>query len=365
AGIARAGEATERLRGARILLAEDNEINQQIAIELLEGAGASVTVANSGREVVELLSKGQEPPAYDVVLMDLQMPEMDGHQATARLRTDGRFGALPIIAMTAHATVEERQRCLDEGMNDHISKPIDPETLFDTVARYCRKSSPAKAETPSPAQATRVAEVDDELPAIDGLDARDGETRVMGNRKLYVKLLRQFVEQQGPALERLATAFAKGDTSAAERLAHTLKGVSGSIGAKAVQAAAATLESMIHEGAAADEIETARQRVAAALDPLVAALRNRLPAPPAELAAPAAEPIDPAKVRAATGRLMTLLSESDAECGDFVEAHRALLQAVFPVSQWSEFEKLIQQYAFGEARALLASAIDSRLASLR
>jgi two-component system sensor histidine kinase/response regulator len=358
AGVAPEGEAAMRLRGARILLAEDNEINQQIAIELLEGAGASVTVANTGREVVEILSNGPEPPAYDVVLMDLQMPEMDGHQATAALRRDGRFGALPIIAMTAHATVEERQRCLDEGMNDHISKPIDPAALFDTVARHCRKSPSTVAEKPVPAAPSR-AEAGDVVPAIDGLDVKDGEKRVMGNRKLYVKLLRQFVEQQGPAPEQIAAAVAKGETSVAERLAHTLKGVAGGIGAKAVQAEAATLEKMIREGAAADDVETARRRVAAVLDPLVAALRSGLQAPAADIAASATpEPIDPAKIRVAVGQLMSLLSDSDAGCGDFVDENRALLQAVLPEPQWSEFEKLIQGYALGEARALLGAALE-------
>ncbi len=105
----RGAKASRRrdLRGARILLAEDNEINQQIAVELLEGAGATVKVANNGREAVEILSNGPQPPPFDVVLMDLQMPEMDGYQATAKLRSDARFATLPIIAMTAHATIEE------------------------------------------------------------------------------------------------------------------------------------------------------------------------------------------------------------------------------------------------------------------
>jgi two-component system sensor histidine kinase/response regulator len=359
ARVAPEDDAAGRLRGARILLAEDNEINQQIAVELLEGAGAAVKVANNGREAIEILSEGQETPPYDLVLMDLQMPEMDGHQATAKLRADARFGALPIIAMTAHATVEEQQRCLDEGMNDHISKPIDPAALFDTVARYYRKSSLRIVETPAPAVPSPVAEAGDEVPAIDGLDTKDGESRVMGNRKLYVKLLRQFVEQQGPALEQIALAMANGETSVAERLAHTLKGVAGSIGAKPVQAAAATLEKMIREEAAASDVETARQRALAVLDPLVGALRSALPAPAEEVAAPAASgPVDPAKVRAAAGQLMSLLSDSDAGCGDFVEANRALLQAVLPGPQWSEFEKLIQEYALGEARALLASAVE-------
>jgi two-component system sensor histidine kinase/response regulator len=353
------GEPAMRLRGAQILLAEDNEINQQIAIELLEGAGASVKVANTGREVVEILSQGPEPPAFDLVLMDLQMPEMDGHQATAALRADGRFSALPIIAMTAHATVEERQRCLDEGMNDHISKPIDPAALFDTVARYCRQSPPSVAETPASGAPSRVAEARDEVPAIDGLDAKDGETRVMGNRKLYVKLLRQFVAQQGSALEQIAAALAKGETQVAERLAHTLKGVAGSIGAKAVQAAAATLEQMIREGAAAEDVETARQRTLTVLEPLVAALRSALGAPAAEAVSSAgSELVDPAKARATAEQLMDLLADSDAGCGDFVEANRALLQAIFPGHEWYEFEKLIQDYALGEARVLLGAAVE-------
>ena len=145
AAVAAEGEQAARLRGARILLAEDNEINQQIAIELLEGAGATVKVANNGREAVEILSNGPQPPPFDVVLMDLQMPEMDGYQATAKLRSDARFSTLPIIAMTAHATIEERQRCLAAGMNDHISKPIDPAKLFETVGRFYKARQPRAA----------------------------------------------------------------------------------------------------------------------------------------------------------------------------------------------------------------------------
>jgi CheY-like chemotaxis protein len=125
-----ADEGAGRLRGARILLVEDNEINQQIAVELLGGAGAAVRVVGNGREAVHMLSEGPDPAPIDVVLMDLQMPEMDGFQATAELRADRRFTSLPIIAMTAHATIEERQRCLAAGMNDHVAKPIDPAVLF-------------------------------------------------------------------------------------------------------------------------------------------------------------------------------------------------------------------------------------------
>src|SRR6185369_2354944 len=137
-----------RLSGARLLLVEDNEINQQIAIELLEGAGATVKVARNGREAVEVLSNGPQPPPFDVTLMDLQMPEMDGYQATAKIRAEQRFNALPVIAMTAHATIEERQRCLAAGMADHISKPIDPGMLFETVGRFYKAGSAGSLSAP-------------------------------------------------------------------------------------------------------------------------------------------------------------------------------------------------------------------------
>ena len=133
--VAASNEQTIRLTGVRILLSEDNEINQQIAVELLEGVGAQITVTNNGREAVERVLR--EPAAFDVILMDLQMPEMDGFQATAMLRADPRSATLPIIAMTAHATLEERQKCLDAGMDDHISKPIDPSVSLHHRRTVC------------------------------------------------------------------------------------------------------------------------------------------------------------------------------------------------------------------------------------
>ena len=200
-----------RLRGARILLAEDNEINQQIAIELLEGAGATVQVANNGREAVENSVNGPQPPPFDVVLMDLQMPEMDGYQATAKIRSDARFATLPIIAMTAHATMEERQRCLAAGMNDHISKPIDPGAavrdgppLLQAGRRcglggQCRSAGgPDRggADARGPPPVPHVSDGQNPLVA-EGVDTEDGLRRVGGNRKLYLKLLRDSSTSRG------------------------------------------------------------------------------------------------------------------------------------------------------------------------
>ena len=348
-------EAANLLQGARILLTEDNDINQQIAIELLEGVGAKVQVANNGRIAVETLGNGPQPPPFDLVLMDLQMPEMDGYQATKKIRSDARFATLPIIAMTAHATMEERQRCLDAGMNDHISKPIDPALLFETVGRFYKPASLATTPAPAEVKATGVsAPKADELPAIAGLDTNDGLTRVAGNRKLYLKLLRQFVEQQGPAVGEITAALAAGDVALAERLAHTLKGVAGNIGAKAVHGVAAALEKAIHSKAAAAEVESAKQQVTAALDPLIAGLNTSLGSPAAKSVASTPAPmVDPAKSRETAAQLTKLLSEFDPGAADFIEANRAALQPLFHDGTWAEFEKLVQGYSFADAQTQL------------
>jgi len=341
---------TMSLRGARILLAEDNDINQQIAVELLEGAGATVRVADNGRLAVEMLSSGP-PGDVDVVLMDLQMPEMDGHQATARIRADQRFASLPIIAMTAHATMEERQRCLDSGMNDHISKPINPDQLFETVARFYR---PSIEVTVVSQQAVEAAS--EELPAIACLDTSDGLSRVAGHRKLYLKILRKFVEQQGAAVSEVAGALAQGDRALAERIAHTLKGVAGNIGAKSLYAAAGQLEKRIHDNAPAKDLEAAKSQTQAELDTLLAGLKPIAVAASVPEAAPAT-PVDSAQMRVAATELIQLLQAFDPGAMDFVESHHAMLWPLFTGTAWEQFEKQIQGYAFGDAQALLEHAL--------
>jgi len=379
---ASSSEPARRLGGARILLAEDNEINQQIAVELLEGAGAAVRIACNGREAVDLLAHGPQPPPFDLVLMDLQMPEMDGYQATASLRANPRFETLPIIAMTAHATIEERQRCLSSGMNDHISKPIDPRVLFETVARYYQGAEGMPPERPgaapnapaSPsappiaergAQQPAPAEIPppgDDLPAIEGLDAQDGLARVAGNRKLYRKLLRQFAEQQAAVRDQIVAALGRGEGSVAERLAHTLKGVAGNIGAKTVQAAAGSVEKLVREKASAEVLAPALEYLAISLDPLVRQLGDALGSPGgvAPGPAPAAGPApDPAKAREVALRLADLLAQFDPTVLDFVEANRAALDPLFSREGWTAFEQHVQAYAFAEAQAQLDQALRS------
>jgi signal transduction histidine kinase/CheY-like chemotaxis protein/HAMP domain-containing protein len=363
-----AAHETPDLGGAGILLVEDNEINQQIAVELLEGAGATVTIAANGREAVDMLSASTKRPPFDVVLMDLQMPEMDGFQATAKLRSDPRFATLPIIAMTAHATLEERQRCLAAGMNEHVAKPIDPGSLFGTVKRFLtpRPGTPpaaAAAATPSKSPAapprTGDAGAPDGVPTIAGLDTQDGLARVGGNHTLYVKLLRRFVEQQGPIVSQITGSLAAGDVELAGRLAHTAKGVAGSIGARQVQAAAGEVEKLIRDRAPDAQVNPAAQRLSAVLDPLVTALRAALDSPDAAAppAAIASERPDPARSRDAASQLARLLADLDPGAADFIADNRAALGPLFADGDWTAFERLVHDYAFSDAQAQLEAAL--------
>ena len=362
AGKAEEAGQEQRLRGARILLTEDNEINQQIAIELLEAAGATVDVANNGREAVDMLSQCSPTTAFDVVLMDLQMPEMDGFQATTRIRSDSRFARLPIVAMTAHATIEERQRCLAAGMNDHIAKPIDPDRLIETVAHFYK---PSRATDSSPAERTDTEgdgtrHADPDLPPIEGLDTRDGLSRVGGNRLLYQKLLRGFVELQGSAIVEAGDAIASGDSPRAERLAHTLKGVAGNLGAKRVHAAAARLEQALRDRAPAAEVDAARRQAADALESLLTNLRAAVAGSDSEAPQPAAAtPANPPQSLNAAARLTALLSDFDPGATDFLEANHAALRPLFGTGEWTQFEELVQKYDFAEAQVQLQRAVDS------
>jgi len=262
-------------------------------------------------------------------------------------------------------------------MNDHISKPIDPEMLFVTVGRFyvtansggaANARGATKGVIPQagamdtlavapPSEGKGAGQRDGQLPVIDGLDTKDGLTRVAGNRKLYMKLLGQFVEQQGPSLEQIAAAMGKGETALAERLAHTLKGVAGNIGAKAVQAAAGVLEKLIREKVTGAELASASERAGAVLEPLIRQLRLELEASsPAGVMPTGALAADPEKSRAAAAHLDNLLAECDPGAADFVEASRAVLQPLFPGDGWAAFEKLVQEYAFADAQATLELA---------
>ena len=352
-----AEERGVRLDGLRVLLVEDNEINQQVAVELMEGVGVSVDVAHHGRQAVEILEAASEPVPYHVVLMDVQMPEMDGYQATARIRSQERFAGLPIVAMTAHATVEERQRCVAAGMIDHVSKPIDPAALYAVLVRFRPDGQAAK---PSPAP-TKVEPSRASLPAMDELDTAQGLRRVAGNQSLYVRLLRQFLASQADAAERIRESLDRGESAVAERLAHTVKGVAGNLAAGPTQAAAGALEKAIRDGVEPARVEALTTRLAEALARLSSALRPALeamePSPEASPSLAKAPPADPAVLGPLVERWARLLEECDAGTVDRLEQEGDLLHALFGGAEaYAGFASRVKAYDFENALEALRRA---------
>jgi two-component system sensor histidine kinase/response regulator len=349
-----ANRADRSLAGMRLLLAEDNEINQQIAVELLAGVGAKVDVVNNGLQAVNAILQGAIPQMYDVVLMDLQMPELDGHEATRRIRSDSRFDGLPIIAMTAHATVEERQRCLEAGMNEHISKPIDPAALYATLSRFHRNHTSESSTPPSPVVASPV--IPCSLPVIEGIDVQEGLKRVAGNTELYLNLLRDFSNHHANLIDDITHAIGADDAKKAERLAHTVRGVAGNLGAKTIQNTAQALETAIRNKAGSEQVILLLKALASALDPVMGSLRATVPpphlAPAPEVSAPTRAP-DKAETSSACNQLLRLLSESDLESLAYIDAHERELRGLFSADDWSLFKGWVQNYGFAEAEALL------------
>jgi two-component system, sensor histidine kinase and response regulator len=368
-----AEERGVRLDGMRVLLVEDNEINQQVAVELMEGVGVAVDVAGNGREAVEKLEAAGDAVPYDVVLMDIQMPEMDGFQAAARIRSQPRTARLPIVAMTAHATVEERQQCVAAGMNDHVSKPIDPSALYDALARFrpdpdsAARGAPLRVE-PQIGSTLRgdalAADLSGDLPATEELDAAQGLRRVAGNRALYLRLLRQFVAEQADAAEKVRASLERRDGKAAVHVAHTVKGVAGNLAAGPVQAAAGALEKALRDGVAPAQVEALRARLGEALDRLASVLRSalgdddRTTAAPASTVAPTA---DAATLKALVERWSRLLAECDAGTIDGLEREGGPLHALFgDAAALAGFAKQVKGYDFEGALESLRRAAGAK-----
>ncbi|HJV52215.1 MAG TPA: 7TM diverse intracellular signaling domain-containing protein, partial [Noviherbaspirillum sp.] len=240
--------AVPRFDGRRVLLVEDNEVNQQIALEMLAATGLQVDAAGNGRVALErLLAAG--PGAYDLVLMDIQMPEMGGHDATRSIRMDQRFAQLPIVAMTAHATEEEREACARSGMQDHMTKPLNPDVFYQTLARWLPHG--AAPDAPPPAPESREAP-DEPLIEIPGFDTADTLDRLGGDVSLYYRVLEMLQPTLRDGLARFQAAVQSGDRAAAAAAAHSVRGMASNVGAHALSDAATELEAALGRNEAAD-----------------------------------------------------------------------------------------------------------------
>ncbi|WP_033129650.1 response regulator [Aeromonas aquatica] len=334
---------TASLRGARLLLVEDNELNRELVNELLQGVGIELHQAFDGQQALDLLERDAD---FDGVLMDCQMPVMDGYTATQLIRQQPRFAALPVIAMTANAISGDRERVLACGMNDHIAKPINVDTMFATLAKWIRP----QARVPA-----KVVEVEHQadiiLPAeLDGIDQAAGLATCQGHTDLYLRLLHKFLTAYRGFTEQFEVALADTDPVAAARLAHSLKGTAGNIGAFGITQAAAELERLCQTGAADDLVQASLAEVELRLGPVLdalACLGEEQPAPK-----PRTQESDP-YLQPRLARLGRLLAESDSEAVEALLELRALALAPALAERLARVAQQVDRYDFDAALALL------------
>ncbi|RTL30163.1 MAG: hybrid sensor histidine kinase/response regulator [Burkholderiales bacterium] len=254
-----------KLTGVRVLLAEDNEINQELAVELLQRVGTVVTVAKDGQTALKLLGEQN----FDVVLMDCQMPGMDGYTATRRIRENPAWRDLPVIAMTANAMLGDREKALAAGMNDHVAKPIDVEDLYRTLVRWAGVK-----------QAEPVAAVKDanSLAGLPGVDLAVGRARTLGNEALYMRMLKMFADGERDFIRDWRRAYELGDHDTVKRLLHTMQSVAETLGALGVSRACRCLSADIDAQQSPDLIREDLAALSRELDQVVNGINATLPA---------------------------------------------------------------------------------------
>lgn len=323
------------LWGARILLAEDSEINQQIAVELLADQHVAVDVANNGKEALQMAQRNE----YDGILMDVQMPIMDGYEATKSIRQlGGKYAEIPIIALTANTMVGDRERVLSAGMNDHISKPIVIDEMFRTLAKYVVPVNPDRGQ-----EITRddVQPSPDIPPQVNGINTADGVARLKGNQELYLKLLAKFAEVESGFPDEFRNALGT-DRTAAGKIAHRLKGVAANISADSLSAAAKELEMKCVSGDSITEkdIEALESELRVVLE----SVRGLMP----DVKNNGAAESRPAGYE----ELVRLVAQNDADSLDMVESVKKGASAVY-VKLLDEVEEKLNVFDFGAALEIL------------
>jgi two-component system, sensor histidine kinase and response regulator len=332
------------LAGRRVLVVEDNELNREVAVDLLRSVGVVAQTAENGAVALDLL----EQWPCDAILMDVQMPVMDGYTTTREIRKRRPDGQLPIIAMTANAMSGDRDLCLDAGMDDHVAKPIDPAELYAVLAQWLGGEVPDV-----PAEPVANADPGMEPPFVhSSVDGHAGLRRVLGRRDRYLNMLSRFLDGQSQVVHRIRSALAEGEAATAEREAHTARSTGANIGASAVAQCAEAVEVAIRTGEPAPRIGALIEALDLSLQPVlhgIAAL--------AEVAEPQPQPSGDTTESAiqALNALSHLLADDDAEAQDLFAAHGAALRETLGSKRYTALASAIDQFDFETARSICAA----------
>jgi len=352
--------AIDKVRGAKLLLVEDNEINQELAMELLTRNDCKVTLAENGQRALEILAEQSNKHCFDGILMDCQMPVMDGYTATGHIRTQAKYKDLPIIAMTANVMAGDKEKVLACGMNDHIAKPINVAQMFNTIAKWVTPSEPVAAITDEHSLTNTQTQAAITIPPLDGIDIQSGLAVTQDNRQLYLKLLKRFVAantdfaeefEQARQTSQQQDSNEPADQSAATRCAHTLKGTAGNIGAFDVQHAARALEAACEQGKT--DIDDLLAEVLKNLTVVLNGLSQLDSEQPSSVGGNKAGGIDKGQIAPLLTELKALVDDYDTQASDVLDKLAPLFNGTQLQGKFEPVIEAIDGYDFDTASEVI------------
>ena len=343
----------EKILGANILLVEDNLINQQVATELLEDAGFVVDIANDGQESINIVMESGHPSKYDIILMDIQMPVLDGYEATKAIRKMKEYDEIPIVAMTADAMVGVKEKCLEIGMQDFVTKPINPDEMFGAMVKWIKPSWQFSVHSPQSARksASAKAKADKiEIPEFKTIKTDEGLHRVNYNKSMYSSLLVKFAKNNTNFIAKVEEAHKSGDHELVHRLIHTLKGIAGNLGAMDLHEATKVLEKKVHDDPT--KIVELLNEYSLVLDPILKETKNysdKIQAIDLAKSKQNTGVIDKEIVTKLIGKLKKLLADDDMDAKEIVEQLKVQEGMSSYNSQVQAIAESLDEYDFEEA----------------